>query len=336
MACVSSDVTELQKVEKNWKNQKIAKMAAPNKLRILAESKVRKVFGSLNDLTPLKAKKLFHELEVHQVELEMQNEELRETQLRLEKAYDQYADLFDFAPVGYLLLDEEGIVKNINLTACILLGTERADIKDKDFCAYLVSGESDKLYLALREAFHTEVNPSFELQIKPNDRYSFTALFQSSLNANEDYTKSLCRLSMQDVTKLRKVETLQRQYENLQKEKENIQQYLDLAPIIFLLIDNDHNVEMINQKGCDILGYDRLEILGENWFENFMPYADKANATNFDFENKKFLLNPHYECNVLNKNSGVQLVGWTNTSVLDKSGNLIGTLCAGVLLNERN
>ena len=311
----------------------MVKKATPNKLRILAEAKVKKTFDSLNGLTPLKAKILFHELEVHQVELEMQNEELRETQLRLQEAYDQYADLFDFAPVGYLLLDEKGIVKNINLTACILLGTERADIKNKDFYTYLSSGESDKLYLALREAFHTEVNPSFELQIKPNDRYSFTALFQSTLNANEDRTKSLCRLSMQDVTKLRKAETLERQYENLQKE--NIQQYLDLAPIIFLLIDTEHNVEMINQKGCDILGYDRLEILGENWFENFMPYADKANATNFDFENKKFLLKPHTECNVLNKNGGLQLVDWTNTSVLDKSGNLIGTICAGVLLNER-
>ena len=118
----------------------MAKKATPNKLRILAEAKAKKVFGSLNEITPLKAKKLFHELEVHQVELEMQNQELLETQLRLEEAYDQYADLFDFAPVGYLLLDEEGIVKNINLTACILLGTVRADIKDKSFYTYLSSG----------------------------------------------------------------------------------------------------------------------------------------------------------------------------------------------------
>ena len=313
----------------------MANKTTPNKLRILAEAKVKKVFGTLNDLTPLKAKKLFHELEVHQVELEMQNEELRETQLRLEEAYDQYADLFDFAPVGYLILNEDGVVKNINLTACILLGTERDDIKDKSFYTYLSNGESDKLYLVLQEAFHSEVNPSFELQIKPNDRYSFTALFQSTLNINEDPTKTLCRLSMQDVTKLRKAETLQGQYETLQREKENIQQYLDLAPIMFLLIDTEHNVQMINQKGCEMLGYDRLEILGKNWFENFMTNAAKVNAVNFDFENKKFLLRPQFECNILNKNGGLQLVNWTNTSVLNKSGNLIGTICAGVLINER-
>ncbi len=310
------------------------KKVTANKLRHLAEAKARKVFGSLDDLTPIKAKKLFHELEVHQVELEMQNVELRETQLRLEKANDQYTDLFDFAPVGYLLLNEAGIVKNINLTACILLGTERTDIQDSDFYTYLSSGESDKLYLALRKIFHDKINSSFELQIKPNDRYSFTALFQSSLNINEDHTKSLCRLSMQNVTKLRKAETLQQQYENLQKEKENIQQYLDLAPIIFLLIDSEHKVEMINQKGCEILGYDRVEILKKNWFDHFMPYADKANTVHIDFENKKFLLTPNYECDILNKDGSLQAVAWKNTAVLDKSGNLIGTLCAGVLSNE--
>lgn len=243
--------------------------------------------------------------------------------------------MFDFAPVGYLILNEDGIVKNINLTACILLGTERDVIENKSFYTYLSSGESDKLYLVLQEAFHSEVNPSFELQIKPNDRYSFAALFQSTLNRNEDPTKSLCRLSMQDVTKLRKAETLQGQYETLQMEKENIQQYLDLAPIMFLLIDTEHCVQMINQKGCELLGYDRLEILGKNWFENFIPNDDKVNAANFDFENKKFLLKPNYECNIRTKNGDLQLVNWTNTSLLNKQGNLTGTLCAGVLLNER-
>lgn len=310
------------------------KKSTSKSLRMMAEAKVKKTFGSLNNLTPLKAKVLFHELEVHQVELEMQNEELRETQLRLEEAYDQYEDLFDFAPVGYLLLDEEGIVKNINLAACIRLGTERDEIMERPFSAYLSSSESDTLYLTLKEAYQTEINPFFELQIKPNDRNSFTALFQGSLNINEDPTKSLCRLSMQDVTTLRKAETLQRQYENLEKEKENIQQYLDLAPIIFLLINAEHNVEMINQKGCDILGYNRVEILGENWFENFMPYPEKDHIPHVDFENKKFLLKPNWKCHVQNKNGGLQLVDWTNTSVLDKSGNLIGTLCAGVLLSS--
>jgi PAS domain-containing protein len=89
---------------------------------------------------------------------------------------------------------------------------------------------------------------------------------------------------------------------------------------------------MNNQKGCDILGYGRLEILGENWFENFMPYPEKDNISNIDFENKKFLLKPNWRCDVQTKNGDLQLVDWTNTSVLDKFRNLIGTLCARVLL----
>jgi PAS domain S-box-containing protein len=200
---------------------------------MLAEAKVKKDFASLNDIIPITSKVLFQELEAHQVELEIQNEELRETQHRLEEVYNQYEDLFDFAPEGYLLLDKEGIVKNINLTACILLGTERDDIKNRPFSAYLARAESDTLYLALKEAFQTKIYPSFELPIKRNDRNSFTALFQGSLSINDDATKSLCHLSMQDVTTLRKAETLQRQYENLQKEKKLFSSILILRQLYF-------------------------------------------------------------------------------------------------------
>lgn len=309
-----------------------------SKLRILAEAKVKKAFATMENQSPEKTKMLLHELEVYHVELEMQNEELRETQIRLEEAIDQYTDLFDFSPIGYVSLDEKGIVKNINLTACMLLGTERAHIKDWHFSAFMSRSESDKLFLVLQEAFKTGVVPSFELRLTPISRNNFEALFHGAFNTIGDRTNSVCHLSLQDMTKLRKAENLERQYENLQKEKENIQQYLDLAPIIFLLIDTEYNVQMINQRGCDILGYSRLEIQGRNWFENFIILAgnDQIDTTPIDFAYKKLLLNPYFECNVKKKNGGQQLVGWTNTSLLDKFGNLIGTLSAGVNINRQN
>ncbi len=74
------------------------------------------------------AKDLVHELRVHQVELEMQNEELRRAQAEIEESRARYADLYDFAPVGYLTLDERGLVMEANLTLAKQLGIERTHL----------------------------------------------------------------------------------------------------------------------------------------------------------------------------------------------------------------
>ena len=83
------------------------------------------------------AQKLIHELRVHQIELEMQNEELRRAQEIIEESRRRYSDLYDFAPVGYLTLDELGVVKEANLTATRQLAKERRRLVGRHFTAFL-------------------------------------------------------------------------------------------------------------------------------------------------------------------------------------------------------
>lgn len=313
------------------------KIPIKGNLRSKAEAKLGRKSVLPTNLSIEETRALLHELEVHQVELEMQNQELRESQHRLEEVRDQYTDLFDFAPVGYLILDKKGVIVNINLTACTLMGHERSYIKGKPLSTYMSKGESIKLFLNLREAFSSGNFPTLEIQIKGKDKDPFIGMIQGAVYADEDGRRSVCRISLQDVTGLKEAKALQQQHEDLQKEKEKIQKYLDLAPVVFLLIDSEHKVQMINQKGCTLLGYDRLDIVGKNWFENF---TIDANGNGIDkstqkFANKKLLLNPYFERNLKCSNGELRLMAWTNTSLLGKNGDLIGTLCAGEDITER-
>ncbi len=74
------------------------------------------------------AKKLLHELQVHQFELEMQNEELRRAKEEIEAGIERYADFFDFSLVGHLALDSGGVIREANLTIAALLGVERSEL----------------------------------------------------------------------------------------------------------------------------------------------------------------------------------------------------------------
>ena len=202
-----------------------AKHVSDKELRAKAEARAKKITHSPDDVSLEKTRTLLHELEVHQIELEMQNQELRETQHRLEEARDEYTDLFDFAPVGYILLDEKGIIKNINLTGSDLLGVERLHIKGRPFSTYMPRTESATLFLKLREAFATGTLSSFELQLRRSSDTLFTALLQGTVSEDKKQGGAICRITLQDVTELRKTEDLQQQHNELQKEQTRIQKY---------------------------------------------------------------------------------------------------------------
>ena len=100
----------------------------PNMLRQRAEAFLQKTSQAIVDMPVQEVQKLVHELQVYQIELEMQNEELRRTQQELETSRSRYSMLYDFAPVGYVTLDRDGVILEANLTAAGLLGTVRGSL----------------------------------------------------------------------------------------------------------------------------------------------------------------------------------------------------------------
>ena len=106
-------------------------------------------------LSPKEAGRLLHELQVHQIELEMQNEELRRAQGELEAARARYFDLFDLAPVGYFTLGEEGLILEANLTAAGLLRVERRDVVKKPLTRFILPEDQDLYYRHRKQLLET-------------------------------------------------------------------------------------------------------------------------------------------------------------------------------------
>ena len=112
--------------------------ADPAALRRRAEEALRaRPNGRSAPLSGEEAIRLVEELRVHQVELELQNEELRRTRRETEELRDRYADLYDFAPVGYFTLDADGVIREANLTGSLLLATDRQTLIGRRFSAFL-------------------------------------------------------------------------------------------------------------------------------------------------------------------------------------------------------
>ena len=118
---------------------------------------------------------LIHELRVHQIELEMQNAQLAGTQAELEKSREKYADLFDFAPIGYVSLDENGLVLEANLTVATLLGVERRRLINSPFQVHVVLADRDQFRDHLQKISRTGKHDRCELRLKAKSGSEFFA-----------------------------------------------------------------------------------------------------------------------------------------------------------------
>ena len=117
--------------------------------------KAEERFIELKQVTVKKSKgdtaSLIHELQVHQIELEMQNEQLRHAQTIIEDSNKRFSDLYDFAPVGHLTIDKEGKVVEANLTAAQLLGVTMNSLINKPFNVFVHPSDKDVFFLHLRK-----------------------------------------------------------------------------------------------------------------------------------------------------------------------------------------
>ena len=143
---------------------------------------------------------LIHELQVHQIELEMQNDELCRTQLDLEATRVKYTDLHDFAPVGYFTVREKGMIEQANLTGAALLGIDRQSLIGKPLTRFVSMEDQDTFYLHCLQVLKKNGNHTCEIKMINYDKTPFYAQLESIAVRGEDETAAKLRTAITDVT----------------------------------------------------------------------------------------------------------------------------------------
>jgi PAS domain S-box-containing protein len=148
-------------------------------LRDAAEGQLGKFPDTSTEIKDLTPEEIIHELRVHQIELEMQNEELQRVQLQLEESRDKYQDLYDFAPVGYFTLSQKGLISEANLTGASQLGMPRPKLINLGFGHFVAPESEDQYYQHILNVRKQEGKQFCDLMLKSEDGSSFYAHLES-------------------------------------------------------------------------------------------------------------------------------------------------------------
>jgi formate hydrogenlyase transcriptional activator len=176
-------------------------------LRRKAEEKLRTQLERLQKLSARDIHELVHELGTHQIELAMQNEELRTSRDELESSRNQYSELYDFAPVGYCTLDARGLIEEANLTGAHLLGIERGLLLKRPFSNFIAEAADREIFTKHhKEVFQKQGMQICEIRLKRKDGAEFFAQLQSVAVENLDGKAGHIRTTIIDITERKKVE----------------------------------------------------------------------------------------------------------------------------------
>ncbi len=193
---------------------------------------------------------IVHELQVHQIQLEMQNDELRRLQLELEKSRDRYIDLYEFAPIGYLTLTEKGLINEINLMGSTLFGLEHSKLIRQRFANFIVREDKDRWQSHFQYSKQQRNKQTIELRLQRADDTHFYA-YLDCLAVEVSNAPPMLRIAFTDITQLKIAE-----------------QQLHIAAVVFesqegmVITDNQTVILRVNQTFTQITGYTAEEVIG--------------------------------------------------------------------------
>jgi len=186
--------------------QKNSTTDTPQQIRIKAEARLAAAGADTGPALP--ADVLLHELQVHQIELEMQNLELRDAQLALNDVLEHYVDLYDFSPLGYLTITDKGIISQANLTGAAMLGYTRAELMHQPLSRFVHADSCNQWYLHFNQVMKEGRLHRIELLLKRKNMPTFHA--ELDCLRMRSGNKMTMRIAISDITLRKQAEDAQK------------------------------------------------------------------------------------------------------------------------------
>jgi PAS domain S-box-containing protein len=245
-----------------------------------------------------------------------------------QRSKEDWENAFNAISDWVAITDLKGRILRTNTIAEKFTGVAMSEIVGQSCCKLFHGSEKPILGCPLQKMLHTRQRESAELQVPGSNRWLLV-----SADPLLDQAGNLAGAVhiTRDITERRRAEQL------LRKERDRAQKYLDVAGVMLVAIDFEQRVGLINKKGCEILGYKEEEILGKNWFDNFLPESVRDEVRDI-FEKimrGEIHSTEYYENPILTKDGREQLMAWHNTILRDEKGNVIATLSSGEDITEQ-
>ena len=241
------------------------------------------------------------------------------------------ADILESMDGGILVIDKNGRIISFNHSAEEITGYKREEALDKE-CCHILKSDLCKEACPLKETMETG-EPIFNYEImitnKAEDRVPVNITTSPLRSSNNEIIGAV--ENFRDLTKHKGL------WGKLREERNKAQQYLNIAGVIIVAINEKGTVSLINKKGCDVLGYKEDEIIGKNWFDLCVPerFREERNET---FQKVMAGIEEEvedYENIILTKSGEKRIIAWHNTSLTDEKGRIIGTLSSGEDITQR-
>jgi diguanylate cyclase (GGDEF)-like protein/PAS domain S-box-containing protein len=255
-------------------------------LRLRAEERLNRLPGEkiiAEDLRVTDLQRLMYELRIHHTELEMQHEELRQVHLELEEVRDRYADLYDYAPVGYLTLDGQKRILEANFACAELLKTNKPLLHGQLFTRFVLREDRDILFSHFQRVLTEHTRQSCELRLTIGNGEPIDVHLETTAVWNDRKAPPWYRMVVMDISERRGMELA------LSQSEATLRRITDAIPVLISQVDSAETYRFNNAayerwfdlKREDILGHQVREILGEEAYALVHPHIQEALAGHF-------------------------------------------------------